>query len=325
MKRRVFLKKSLQAGAVVSFPISVSGFDLKVQKKLSIGIVADVHQDIIHDGYARLGFFMDDMKKRKPDFIIQLGDFALPRKQNQPFLDVWNEFDGPGYHVLGNHDMKDFGFTKHQAMDWWQMEKPYYSFDQGGFHIVVLDGNEQNPEPWTGYPRYIATEQQEWLKNDLAKTSKPTIIFSHQSLENPSGGVTNHEEIRNILEHAKISSNRSKVIACLSGHHHMDYVKEINGIPYIQINSMSYRWVGSKFEHQIFDPHVELTYPLVRKTCPYRDPLYTVLTLDAIEGKLHLEGRETTFISPSPKEIGHPNAENMSPTITERNLKFSLA
>ena len=55
---------------------------------------------------------LSEMKKRKPDFIIQLGDFSLPRKQNQLFIDKWNSFNGPKYHVLGNHDMKDFGYKK---------------------------------------------------------------------------------------------------------------------------------------------------------------------------------------------------------------------
>jgi len=324
MRRRSFLKKSAQSGAVLSLPISLSGFGLKAPKKLRIGIVADVHQDIIHDGYDRLRFFIDDMKKRSPDFIIQMGDFALPRQRNQPFLDTWNEFEGPRYHILGNHDMFDFGFTKQQTMDWWQMKDRYYSFDQDDFHFVVLDGNDKNPEPWTAYyPRYIASEQQEWLRNDLSKTSKPTVVFCHQSLEILDGGVANNEEIRSILEEAKTPKKQRKVIACLSGHHHTDYVKEINGIPHIQINSMSYKWVGADFEFQRFAPHVEQTNPAVRMTCPYRDPLYTVLTLDAEQGQLYLEGRKTSFISPSPEELDIPNAENMSPTITERDLRFS--
>ncbi len=61
---------------------------------------------------------ISEMKKRKPDFIIQLGDFSLPRKQNQPFIDKWNSFNGHKYHVLGNHDMKDFGFKKEETMKW---------------------------------------------------------------------------------------------------------------------------------------------------------------------------------------------------------------
>ena len=323
MERRNFIKRTMQVGAGLSLPLTMSGFNLKVRDKVQIGMVADVHQDIIHDGYSRIRFFIEEMNKRKPDFIIQLGDFVMPRKRNQPFLDAWNEFEGPRYHVLGNHDMKDFGFTKEQTMEWWQLEKPYYSFDHGDFHFIVLNGNEQNPEPWTQlYPRYIGPEQQEWLEKELVKTSKPTIIFSHQSLESPNGGMANHEELRKILEGQKTSSGQLKTIACLSGHHHADYVKEINGIPYIQINSMSYKWVGDEFEYQRFGPHVEQAYPAVRKTCPYKDPLYTVLTLDPEAGTMHIEGRETGFISPTPEEIGVPHATNMRPTITERNLDY---
>jgi predicted MPP superfamily phosphohydrolase len=129
MKRRNFLLKTLKGGIIASLPISLSSFNLTNNKKVEIGIVADVHQDIIHDGVSRISFFIDAMEKRKPDFIIQLGDFSLPRKQNQPFIDKWNSFNGPKYHVLGNHDMKDFGFKKEETMKWWKMKKRYYSFD----------------------------------------------------------------------------------------------------------------------------------------------------------------------------------------------------
>ncbi len=322
MKRRHFMKKTGGATLAISFPWSNADFFHENQKTISIGIVADVHQDIIHDGFARLNFFMEDMKKREPDFIIQLGDFALPRNRNQSFLNLWNEFDGPRYHVLGNHDMRDFGFTKEQTMNWWGMQKPFYSFDHNGFHFIILDGNDQNPEPWTGYVRFIGKEQQDWLQNDLENTSSPTIIFSHQSLETAEGGIANNEEIRKVLEKAKHETGQPKVIACLSGHHHTDYVKEINQIPYIQINSMSYKWVGSNFKRQRFSDHVEKAYPTVSSTCPYKDPLYTVLTLDPAQGTMHLEGRTTSFIKPTPLEIGVPNAEEMSPTITDRVLNL---
>jgi len=178
-------------------------------------------------------------------------------------------------------------------------------------------------EPWTQlYPRYIGPKQQEWLRKDLEATSKATIIFSHQSIESPNGGIANNEEIRKILEGQKDSSGQLKTIACLSGHHHADYLREINGIPYIQINSMSYKWVGDEFETLRFGPHVEQAYPAVRKTCPFKDPLYTVLTLDPGAGTMHMEGRATGFIPPTPHEIGVPHADRMKPTITERNIRY---
>jgi calcineurin-like phosphoesterase family protein len=83
------------------------------------------------------------------DALVQLGDFAVSHRQNQSFLDVGNEFEGPKYHVLGNHDT-DGGFSKAQTMEWWKVERRYYSFDLGGWHFIVLDGNDQKPEPWSG-------------------------------------------------------------------------------------------------------------------------------------------------------------------------------
>ena len=85
---------------------------------------------------------------------------------------------------------------------------------------------------------------------------------------------------------------------------------------------MSYKWVGDKFKHKRISPHIEDPYPTVSKTCPYNDPLYTVLTLDSDQEMLHIEGRKTSFIAPTPNELKIPNAENMNPTISERNLKF---
>ena len=299
----------------------MSSFNLTNNKKVEIGIVADVHQDIIHDGVSRISFFIDAMEKRKPDFIIQLGDFSLPRKQNQPFIDKWNSFNGPKYHVLGNHDMKDFGFKKEETMKWWKMKKRYYSFDYNNFHFVVLDGNDNNTKPWNGYVRCIGQEQKIWLKKDLKKTLKPTILFSHQSLE-ARGGISNREEIRNILEKYTNKNGYPKVVACLSGHHHTDYAKSINKIPYVQINSMSYKWVGEKFQYKRFSQQIEEAFPNISKTCPYKEPLYTVITLDTEQEMLHLEGKKTSFIAPNPSDLKIPNAEKMNPIISERNLKI---
>ncbi|WP_299537543.1 metallophosphoesterase [Ulvibacterium sp.] len=321
MYRRHFIKNTGKASMLFTLPLPMLKLNLYEEGVTQIGIVSDVHQDIIPDGYARLRYFMDDMKERIPDFIIQLGDFALPRKQNQPFLDVWNEFEGPAYHVLGNHDMRDFGFTKGQTMDWWRMKDRYYSFDKGGFHFIVLDGNDKNPAPWNGYDRYIGDEQKQWLSNDLAGTNKPTIVFIHQSLEADTG-IANKEKIRAILENNRLPHGGPKVIACLSGHHHTDYMKMINGIPYIQINSMSYRWVGGDYNRERFAPHIEHAYPTVKSTCPYRNPLYTVLTLDPKKGSLHIEGCVTQYMAPTPEEIGYPDGDKMSPTITERTITF---
>ena len=109
--RRVFLYGS---AGLAFFPGTLQakpqpGFDSK--SKLRIGLIADVHKDIIHDADDRLKTFVDAMTAAKADAIVQLGDFCIPKAANQPFLDIFRRFPGPRYHVLGNHDT-DGGFSR---------------------------------------------------------------------------------------------------------------------------------------------------------------------------------------------------------------------
>jgi predicted phosphodiesterase len=74
-------------------------------KATRFGVMTDVHFDVIDDAEDRLRHFIDEMNREKVDFIIQLGDFCFPLPENKPFLDIWQQFAGPKYHALGNHDM----------------------------------------------------------------------------------------------------------------------------------------------------------------------------------------------------------------------------
>jgi len=238
--RRQFIQKSLLGASTLVLPWALKGSN-KAQP-LRIGICADPHKDIMHDADHRLQVFIDRMKNEKVDFIIQMGDFCFTDDRNLDFLRIWGQFKGPRYHVLGNHDMEDnpgldvsrLVHTREEVVAFWGMKAKYYSFDSGGYHFVVLDGNEHNPQPWTGYFRYIGPEQLEWLKKDLAQTNLTTIVFSHQSLEN-FNGIDNREEVRKVLEEANSTAGHGKVVACFSGHHHIDYHTQINGIYYLQV------------------------------------------------------------------------------------------
>ncbi len=85
---------------------------------------------------------------------------------------------------------------------------------------------------------------------------------------------------------------------------------------------MAYKYLGSQYVCERFPKHIEEAYPKVKLTFPYTDPLYTVLTLDPETGTMHFEGRETTFISPTPKEIGVPDYDKILSTISGRSLKM---
>ena len=106
--RRRFVNLTAFGAASTLLPISALA-DEDASEPLRFGVIADVHKDVMHDADQRLRLFIEEMKREKVDFIIQLGDFCVPIDANLPFLKIWNSFSGPRYHVLGNHDTDGAG------------------------------------------------------------------------------------------------------------------------------------------------------------------------------------------------------------------------
>src|SRR5690606_28336190 len=102
------------------------------------------------------------------------------------------------------------------------------------------------------------------LNKDLLKTSKPSIIFSHQPLNQ---SVSNKKEVLEILE-----NNSQKIIACFSGHMHKNWHVVENSINHIQINSMCYFWVGDKYMYEgRYPKEIEKKYSNLKRMIPYKD------------------------------------------------------
>jgi hypothetical protein len=190
-------------------------------------------------------------------------------------------------------------------MAYWKMPARFYSFDRGGVHFVVLDGNDRPADHKSGYPRFMASDQLEWLRKDLAATKKSTVIFVHQSPERPEdGGLQNGTAVRGILEQANHDAGFRKVVACFTGHHHRDYVRQINNIVYPQINSASYYWVGGNFLRVRYSKEVDAKYPYIKYTVPYRNSIFALATIDPGRGFLKIEGKRSEFVGPAPWELG---------------------
>ena len=326
MTRRSILRETaagiLWAGCLNSQ--SASADDSK--SNLRIGLIADVHKDIIHDAETRLTAFVDAMTAAQADAVIQLGDFCIPKPENQPFLEIFRRFAGPQYHVLGNHDT-DGGYSREQAVKFLGMPARYYSFDLAGFHFVILDANDRPPGHKSGYPKFIGRDQLDWLVHDLATTKSHTFIISHQSLERPAC-ITNQAEVRAILENARFSDGRRKVAACLHGHWHIDHAREIGGIPYVHINSASYVWVEDVSKRRPRLPaELAQKYPHVASTIPYVDPLFAVLEIDKAAGRFEIHGRQSAWLGPGPDKIGYSPAGypegSMYPGVRERRFPDS--
>ena len=281
----------LPAGAAPGLPVT------------RFGLIADIHQDVMPDGVERVGAFVAAMTAARVDFVLQLGDFCQPRESNRAFLVAWNAFAGPRYHVLGNHDM-DGGFRREQAVAFNGMPARYYTFDGGAFLGVVLDGNDPGGKA-KGYKRFIAADQLAWLEQTLAAASQPVLVFVHQPLEG-AGGVENGEAVRGVLR-AAAAARPGSVLAVLSGHLHEDYLRTIDGIPYVMINSASYYWVDAKGQSlDYFPAETHRKFPHLRYVAAYRDPLWVLVEVDRAAGELRITGRRTEWVGPPATERGVP-------------------
>lgn len=322
INRRSFLRTVSVCSGVFFFQPFVFGSN-ESRTILRFGLIADVHQDVMHDSPQRIKAFTKAMNKSKADFVCQLGDFCQPRERNKEFIAQWNQFKRPHYHVIGNHEM-DGGYTREQVVAFFGMPDRYYSFDKKGVHVIVLDGNDPGGES-EGYNRYISETQLSWIKENLRNTSLPTIIFSHQALDD-TAGIENCDDVRKILEEARTSTGQKKVVACFCGHHHDDQAKEINGIHYIRINSASYAWLGSQFQHESYSGDIHQKFPWISYTAPYKEPLWAFIEMDLAKGRLIVKGKATSWVGPTPWELGvdkktkDPNV--CAPRISDRTLSI---
>ena len=320
LNRRTVLKGITAGFAGLSLPISTRALTPERKPgKLTIGLITDLHHGKgVPDADARLDVYLQAVADRGDvDMLMQLGDFCNPVDNARDLCKRFNAFDGPKLHVLGNHDM-DFG-SKEQIMDYWGMPARYGSTDIGGYHFVTLDRNNIKSDnkfvPYKNANFYIDRamrawaddEQLEWLAADLARTDLPTIVLTHQALGMSKGGTEDAGErvasIMKIMEKANRDAGWTKVQACFCGHSHADRALVHEGIHYILFNSASYKWYGEPVR--------------------YKDTLYAFVTLDPA-GTLTVEGRETTWEDPTPKQRGL-EGEFPNPAISNREFKTRAA
>ena len=322
MDRRDFLVRSVAGATVLGFapPRALRG-DLS---PVRFGVCADVHKDIMHDADERLGTFVKAMTRRKADFLVQMGDFCQPIEKNRSFMNVWRSFKGKTVDVIGNHDM-DGNVTRETTLAYMGLKRGYDTFIRGGFRFIVLDGNDKHDKAPSGYPRHIGAAQRRWLTRTLSETREPVVVFVHQSLQNATG-IDNGPEVRAILEAANKQAGWGRVLACFSGHHHLDDVVPVNGIPYVQVNSMSYYWVGGSRKHNSYSEAIHAAHPWIAYTSPYEKPLWACVDLDP-KGTLRIEGVRSRWVGPSPQQLGlkpGPDQQGVVPHISDRSVKLPL-
>lgn len=221
-------------------------------RKVRVGLVTDLHHaDKPTKGtrhYRDTRTKLTEAARRfvtdKPDFIVELGDFidaAESVETEQGYLQqvsqVFNTIPGPKHYVLGNHCVDTL--TKEEFLSGVGKKESFYSFDQGGFHFIVLDscfrsdGKPYGRKNSTWTDANIPDHELDWLTADLKAVNKPVIVFAHQRLDEAGQhAVKNAATVRQALE------SSGKVLAVFQGHSHKNDHQEIYGIHYATLVAM---------------------------------------------------------------------------------------
>ncbi len=251
MTRRAFLKGNVLLLAALGIPLG----ELSAEEQgagFEIGLLTDLHyadkpaagSRHYRDTMAKLQEAKEAFSKNNIAAVLELGDLidaADSTEAEKGYLAeinrVFSSICKDRHYVLGNHCVSTL--TKDEFLKGIEREKSFYSFDRGGFHLVVLDACfRSDGEPygknnfkWTD--SNIPDHQLDWLANDLASTQSPTIVFAHQRLDVANDhGVKNAKVVRAILESSK------KVSTVFQGHSHQNDYKEIGGLHYVTLVAM---------------------------------------------------------------------------------------
>ena len=319
LSRRDFFSSTGVVATSILLPPRTMAALAKIKKPIRLGIIADLHQDLIHDGPVRMKAFLDAMNREKPDALIQLGDFAYPTKKNDVITKAFEKAHPKTLHVLGNHEI-DGGHSFDAVAKLWGMQGRYYTENVNGLDLVVLDGNEKPKNHKSGYPAHIGEQQLEWLAKQLKTLKGPILVISHQPLAGPYS-IDNSGEVQALL-----NSAADKVLLAVNGHTHIDHVARVGKISYLHVNSASYKWVGGSYRNKSYPAEVHSKFRWVEYTCPYRDCLFTTLTIDPVNGRIDVRGRESQWVGKSPSQLGVPAKPNqiegkeICPKIRSRQL-----
>ncbi len=218
----------------------------------------------------RLLAFTSAMNSWGADFVIELGDFvngwvvlgADPGDPARiPDILAWADalcatFAGPRYHVIGNHDVYNLDKEQYKAI--LGVDATTFSFDAGAYHFIVLDvqyavDGSDLAHTYTGIGGFLPADKLDWLRENLAASDQPTILFVHQMLDRyiEQWGrplVANQPEIQAAL------SNDGDVIAVFQGHDHSNAYQEIDGIHYVTFEALVDQDTSPSWAQIVLDP-----------------------------------------------------------------------
>ncbi|MGF1637243.1 MAG: metallophosphoesterase family protein [Cyclobacteriaceae bacterium] len=280
MDRRKVLKGIGMSAALSSFNLPILKAS-NTEDSLKIAHITDVHIRPDKEIEAQFSRCLHHIQSNPvhPEVIFNGGDCigdALKRSKSE-VKKQWEAWNGvikndrslKMINCIGNHDVWGAGdrndklYGKNWAQDELSLDRPYYSYDSKGWHIIVLDSTHtKSDDSW--YTAQLDEAQFEWLKKDLSAVSEDThvMVFSHIPIlaacaffdgdNEKSGdwiipGAWVHIDARKIVE---LFYQYPQVKLCISGHIHLLDEVIYNGVTYMCNGAVSGNWWKPTPYHQ---------------------------------------------------------------------------
>lgn len=177
------------------------------------------------------GAIVEEIERLQPDFVVSVGDLIEGYTEDEKKLEEeWQEFKKlleplsmPVHLVPGNHDITFDGMVDQYKK---HIGEPDYSFDFRGVHFVMLDTGR-----WEA-PDELQDDQIEWLKKDLAENKEAfyTIVIFHKPYWIQTVARGKPDKLHDIFV-------ANGVDAVFTGHYHMYFSGEYDGIKYTSVGS----------------------------------------------------------------------------------------
>jgi 3',5'-cyclic AMP phosphodiesterase CpdA len=179
-------------------------------------------------------------EEQEIDFVMLTGDIIDKpfEKELRAFLSHIENLKYPWYFAFGNHDRCVGGYlTTSVYMDMvkksnknYNFNKPYYAFTpKKGYRVIVLDNIITDKVTTQGY---LDEEQVLWLKKELEKSKRDTVlIFMNVPLIEPF--TSPNHRLKNAVQVMSIIESYKNPIGVFQGHYHATRVVQHDNVLYV--------------------------------------------------------------------------------------------
>jgi len=228
---------------------------LKVITLADIHIGSNLSTSFGRQGFETLSKFVEIINRYfKPNCVIELGDRVASldleedKSNSIKLRNILENIHAPVFYLLGNHDIEEMTVKENEEIYNCSFANRIEYIN--GFRLMLLNAQDPVVEKIGGS---ISEEQIKWIRSKLIIKNAPTLVFSHQAIDDQEiisninffkipklAFVRNKETLRDIF------NSSQNVLAVINGHLHWSNIWIKFNVPYISVPSFIETWGKNK-------------------------------------------------------------------------------